>query len=225
MSRPKILVFASGTKTGGGSGFRRLVEESTKLGGNLAADIIGVVSNHLNGGVKRIADEVGVPFYFFDNARNATGRQYQYFVSTLGAEWVALSGWLKLVKGLNPATTFNIHPGPLPKFGGPGMYGHHVHEAVMAAFGRGELTHSAVSMHFVDQEYDHGNLFFKLPVEIEPDDTPDSLGARVNKQEHVWQSFITDLVVHRHIRLTRAGNLIVPAWYRQMPFCPLTAIK
>lgn len=156
MRRSKILVFASGSAEGGGSGFEKLVLASR--GGSLDADIVGVVSNHANGGVRSRADKPDVPFLHF--AKPWTGEAYQKFASESGADFFALSGWLKLVAGLDPITrfnsqtVFNIHPGPLPNFGGPGLYGHHVHEAVMAAFRRGEITHSAVSMHFVTGEYD-----------------------------------------------------------------------
>lgn len=114
-----------------------------------------------------------------------------------------LSGWLKLVSGLDPERTINIHPGPLPRFGGPKFYGHYVHEAVLAAYHRGEITHSAVTMHFVDPEYDRGPIFFQFPVKIEPDETPDTLAAKVNRVEHKWQSEVLNHVVHYRVRLVR----------------------
>ena len=112
-----------------------------------------------------------------------------------------LSGWLKLVAGLDPAWTINIHPGPLPRFGGPKIYGHYVHEAVMAAYHRGEITHSAVTMHFVDEKYDRGPIFFALPIPIEPSDTPETLAAKVNRAEHEWQPRVLNYVVHGQVRL------------------------
>jgi phosphoribosylglycinamide formyltransferase-1 len=130
---------------------------------------------------------------------------YQRIASDTRADFFALSGWLKLVAGLDPKTNFNaqtvfnIHPGPLPAFGGPGMYGHHVHEAVMEAYRRGDVARSAVSMHFVTEEYDRGPVFFQCLVPISDDDTPDTLGTLVNQQEHIWQPIITNLVVHREI--------------------------
>lgn len=192
---PQLLVFASGTKDGGGSGFRNLV--ATSRDGRLDAEIIGVVSNHEHGGVRRHADELGVPFIHFGGGSAAA---YQELVAKYKPDFIALSGWLKLVSGLDPRTTFNIHPGPLPQFGGPGLYGLHVHAAVMKAYKRGEVTHSAVSMHFVTPEYDEGPIFFSHPVEILPNDTPDTLGARINKAEHEWQPIITNKVVHSKIR-------------------------
>ena len=71
------------------------------------------------------------------------------------------------------------------------MYGHHVHEAVMEAYKAGEITHSAVSMHFVTEKYDEGPLFFSQSVPILPDDTAESLAKRVNEAEHKWQPIIT----------------------------------
>jgi phosphoribosylglycinamide formyltransferase-1 len=83
------------------------------------------------------------------------------------------------------------------------MYGHHVHEAVMAAFHRGEIIQSAVTMHFVDEAaYDHGPIIFQMPVLIRPDDDAESLAKRVNEKERAWQSHILNLVVHGHIYLS-----------------------
>ncbi len=112
---------------------------------------------------------------------------------------MALSGWLKLVTGLDPKKTFNIHPAPLPRFGGPGMYGHYVHEAVMEAYHRGEITHSAVSMHFVTEKYDEGPVFFQKTVEILPNDTAEILAQRVNIVEHQFQPIVTNAVLQGKI--------------------------
>lgn len=217
MSKPKILVFASGSPEGGGSGFEKLVLASK--GGRLQADIIAVVSNHANGGVRSRADKLGVPFLHFP--KPWTAEAYQKFASDSGAEYFALSGWLKLVAGLDPKTrfnsrtVFNIHPGPLPDFGGPGLYGHHVHEAVMNAYKEQKIAHSAVCMHFVTGEYDRGPVFFRCNVRINDGDTPDSIGARVNEQEHIHQPMVTSLVVNGLIKWDGVDprSLQVPTGY------------
>jgi folate-dependent phosphoribosylglycinamide formyltransferase PurN len=83
------------------------------------------------------------------------------------------------------------------------MYGHYVHEAVMAAYHRGEITQSAVSMHFVDETaYDHGPIIFQMPVLIRSDDDAETLAKRVNEKERAWQSHILNLVVHGYIYLS-----------------------
>jgi len=196
----RILVFASGDPKGGGSGFQELVEFSRTQPPVLDAQIIMVVSNHQNGGVRKRADALHVPFEYWPGPYDAKG--YRAFVEKHEADFVMCSGWLKFVRGLDAAKTVNIHPGPLPRFGGAGMYGHHVHEAVMAAYRRGEITQSAVTMHFVDEAaYDHGPIIFQMPVLIRPEDDAESLAKRVNEKERAWQSHILNLVIHRQIYL------------------------
>jgi phosphoribosylglycinamide formyltransferase-1 len=197
--KPYVLVFASGTKTGGGTGFEGLVRASRTTPPILDAWICGVVTNHAAGGVWQKAQALGIPVEYW--AGPFTARGYQNFVKYFDADYVMLSGWLKLVKGLNPARTINIHPGPLPKFGGLNLYGHYVHEAVIAAYQRGEVTHSAVTMHFVDEVYDRGPTFFSFPVPIELPDTPETLAARVNEAEHVWQPKVLNYIVNGQVRL------------------------
>jgi phosphoribosylglycinamide formyltransferase-1 len=194
MKKQTLIIFASGTKTDGGSRFENLVRATQD--GILDADIVGVVSNHEHGGVRQKADALKIPFIHFTKPR--TAEAYRKIASL--ADFVALSGWLKLVTGLDPKQTFNIHPGPLPRFGGDGMYGHYVHEAVMEAYQKGEITHSAVSMHFVTEKYDEGPVFFQMPVPILPDDTAKSLAKRANEAEHKWQPIITNDVLHGRIR-------------------------
>jgi phosphoribosylglycinamide formyltransferase-1 len=198
-SHPNILVFASGTKTGGGSGFETMVRAAQTSPPILDAWICAVITNHFAGGVWQKAKALGIPAEYWVGPYLAPG--YQNFVKYFNADYVMLSGWLKLVAGLDPARTINIHPGPLPRFGGPKLYGHHVHEAVMAAYHRGEITHSAVTMHFVDAAYDQGPTLFALPIPIEPDDTPETLAAKVNRAEHTWQPRVLNYVVHGQVRL------------------------
>ena len=216
-NKPKILVFASGSKEGGGSGFENLVSASRS--GSMTADIVGVVSNHEQGGVRNRADRLQIPFIHFPKPWDA--ETYQRIASESGADLFALSGWLKLVTGLDSKTRFNsrtvinIHPGLLPEFGGAGLYGHYVHEAVISAYVRGEVTHSGVSMHFVTEEYYKGPIFFRCKVKIEENDTPESLGARVNQAEHIYQPKITDMVATGLIRWDGAdpNSLQVPEGY------------
>lgn len=205
MNKPRILIFASGSAEGGGSGFENLIHASRK--DILRAEIVAVVSNHANGGVKNRAEKLDIPFIHFP--KPWTAEKYQEIANSSQADFFALSGWLKFVSGLDPETrfnsrtVFNIHPGPLPQFGGPGMYGHHVHEAVTGAFERGELTHSSVCMHFVTEAgYDDGPTFFRLNVEIQKgrNDTPETLAACINPCEHRYQPEITNKLVNGLIR-------------------------
>ena len=212
--KPRLIVFASGTETGGGSGFENLVAASQ--GGTLDAEIVAVVSNHANGGVRERADRLNVPFVHFPAPWGS--EDYRTIVSGFRPDHIALSGWLKMVSGLDPKITFNIHPGPLPRFGGPKMFGHHVHKAVLAAYRACTIRHSAVSMHFVTEEYDKGPVFFKMPVNVYSDDTVDAVGSRVNNVEHLWQPVITNLVVHGQISWDgqNPNSLRVPKDYQYL---------
>jgi len=206
--KPKLIVFASGKKDGGGSGFENLVEASRD--GRLDADIVAVVSNHEHGGVRERAERLGIPFIHFNpspqhpHILKYVSMSYKDVVEKSGADWVALSGWLKKVEGLDPAKTFNIHPALLSqlggRFGGHGMYGKHIHEAVKAALNAGEINESGFSMHFVTDEMDRGPVFFERRVPLQKGMTADDIAKKVNKAEHEWQPKVTNMVVHGQIR-------------------------
>jgi folate-dependent phosphoribosylglycinamide formyltransferase PurN len=101
-----------------------------------------------------------------------------------GSDWICLAGFLRLlpesVVDRWNGKILNIHPALLPKFGGKGMYGMHVHEAVIAA---GE-TESGCSVHYVTKEYDEGAVMMQARCPVEPNDTPETLAARVLTLEH-----------------------------------------
>ena len=101
-----------------------------------------------------------------------------------GVQLVCLAGYMRL---LGPGfldrfrgRVLNVHPALLPEFGGKGFYGHHTHEKVLAAGAK----ESGVTIHFVDEVYDHGPTLLQRRVPILPDDTPETLAARVLAEEH-----------------------------------------
>lgn len=219
MNTPKLIVFASGTKDGGGSGFENLVKAAKS--GELDADIVAVVSNHEHGGVRERAERLDVPFVYFPGPFDADS--YRRIFRESSAEWAALSGWLKHVHGLDPARTFNIHPALLSqfggRFGGDGMYGHRIHEAVKAALDAGELAESGFTMHFVTDEYDRGPAFFECPIPLKKGMTADEIQKAVNVVEHEWQPKITNMVVHGEISWDGKDpkTLVVPESYEYFP--------
>ena len=191
----RIAILASGTATGGGSGFEKLVEASRC--GVLNAEVLCVLSNYESGGVRERADRLGIRFEHF--ASPWTPERFHNLVGG-DVDLVCMSGWLKPLVGLNPTKTINIHPGPLPGFGGKGMYGKHVHEAVIDAYHQGKIKSSAVTMHFVTDNYDEGPAFLRHRVPLRPTDTPESVGARVNAAEHEVQALYTQYVLDGRIR-------------------------
>ncbi|MEM7298763.1 MAG: formyltransferase family protein, partial [Bacteroidota bacterium] len=101
-----------------------------------------------------------------------------------GADYIILAGFLwlipdYLVKAF-PNKIINIHPALLPKFGGKGMYGQHVHEAVIAA---GEQE-SGITIHLVNEDYDKGKILFQARCDVVPDDTPDTLAKKIHALEY-----------------------------------------
>ena len=101
-----------------------------------------------------------------------------------GTDFIVLAGFLWLVPpcitAAYPNRIVNIHPALLPAYGGKGMYGHHVHEAVLAA---GEQQ-SGITIHYVNDRYDSGDIIFQATCPVLPDDTPDTLAARVHELEY-----------------------------------------
>lgn len=214
----RIVIFTSGDEKGGGSGFRKLAESS--LTGILNAEIAAVVSNHPGGGVKKTADIFGINFVYFPGPWGKDG--YQRIIEKYNPDLVALSGWIKRVKGLDPKKTINIHPGPLPDFGGKGMHGHNVHERIYEAYTWGDIKCSAVSMHFVTAKYDAGPIFFSYPVLIGPEYDAARIGLEVNKIEHGWQSYITNLVLEGKIYWDGLNpeSLVVPEYVPRIRVMP-----
>lgn len=116
-----------------------------------------------------------------------------------GVDLVCMGGFLSLWESPDEfkGRVMNIHPALLPDFGGPGMYGHRVHEAVLAS---GNKT-SGCTVHFCDNEYDHGPIILQRRVPVLPDDTPDTLAARVFKEECVAYPQAIQLFVNGRLKL------------------------
>jgi phosphoribosylglycinamide formyltransferase-1 len=178
-----IAVFGSGR----GSNFQSILTaiDQGKIPG---ARVCVVVSNNPGAGILAIARAHALPGLhlsqkqFPDEVTFATA-----MLSTLrghGADFIALAGYLKRVPSSIVAAyrhrIVNIHPALLPRFGGAGMYGLRVHEAVIAS----GATVSGATVHFVDEEYDRGPIILQKTVPVLPGDTPESLAARVLEVEH-----------------------------------------
>jgi len=127
-----------------------------------------------------------------------------------GVQMIFLAGYLKLVPSAVVARfrrrILNIHPAPLPSFGGKGMWGHHVHEAVLASGTR----ISGPTVHFVDEEYDRGTIVAQWPVPVLPGDTPDTLAARVLEFEHRLYPLAADHVCRAVAEGREPGPLALP---------------
>lgn len=156
--------------------------------GKLDAEPVVVISNNADAGALVYARKAGIPaFHLSSNTHEDESVLDQEMTDTLKShniDWVILAGYMKMI-GSKLLEEFrgkilNIHPSLLPRHGGQGMYGLHVHEAVLAS---GE-SETGVTIHMVDGEYDQGRILAQEKVSVEADDTPESLAARVLKVEH-----------------------------------------
>ena len=181
-TRPKIAVFISG----GGSNLQALIDASKA--GIMSGEVVYVVSNLRKAyGLQRAANESIETFVFKPKkyeSSQAAGEDIVQKLRERDIGYVALAGYLslippELVKAYRNRIV-NVHNALLPKFGGKGMYGHHTHEAVLAA----NEKESGPTIHIVDEIYDNGRILAQKRIPILPDDTPDSLAARVLAQEH-----------------------------------------
>lgn len=193
-------VFVSGR----GSNLQALIEAIAA--GRLDARLALVVSNMAEAGGLALARAQGVPACALAAGQFASEEEYSQQLSTLlrehGVDFIVLAGYLHKV----PAAVIrvfhnrilNIHPALLPAFGGKGMYGHHVHEAVLA-YG---CKVSGATVHLVDEEYDHGAPVLQRCVPVHEDDTAVSLAARVLEVEHALLPQAVQLFAAGRIRIT-----------------------
>jgi phosphoribosylglycinamide formyltransferase-1 len=180
ISRPLKIGFLA---SGNGSSARAMVNAIGE--GSLAAEPRLMVSNNRTAPALAFAQEAAIPALCIPTQADpgAADQRLADEMAAHGVELIVLSGYLRQ---LGPATLgryrgriLNIHPGPLPAFGGQGMYGRRVHEAVLAA----GVAESGIVIHLVDEEYDHGPAIAAQAVPVLRGDTAESLEARVTALE------------------------------------------
>jgi folate-dependent phosphoribosylglycinamide formyltransferase PurN len=172
----RLAIFASGS----GTNAAKIIDHFRQHPTIRVALIAG---NKATAGVWDIARREGMDTLPLDKARfNRDG--YVPVLKEYRIDWVILAGFLWKVPpaliAAYPAHILNIHPSLLPKFGGKGMYGHFVHEAVIAT---GE-TQSGITIHLVDEQYDHGKTLFQAVCDIDVGETPESLATKIQRLEH-----------------------------------------
>ncbi len=176
---------------GRGSNMTALVKACRS--GQVPAEVSVVIASGAGSDAEKAAIDLGVP-----TAVVTPGDRYgERLVEALeGCDWLCLAGFLRILPGevlqKFPDRVLNIHPSLLPKFGGKGMYGHHVHEAVLAA---GE-TESGCTVHFVNERYDEGAVLLQKRCPVEPDDSAETLAAKVLKLEHQAFAEALSKVIH-----------------------------
>jgi phosphoribosylglycinamide formyltransferase 1 len=179
----RIAVLASGS----GTNLQALIDYLRARGVGTAdgADVVLVASDRPDASALQRARDAGIHTAILRSRRHADGRDVRDVLREQRVDFVALAGYLQLVPpeiiAEYPSRIVNVHPALLPAFGGPGMYGERVHRAVLMSGARV----SGATVHYVDDEYDHGTILAQWPVPVLADDTVHSLAARVLKVEHV----------------------------------------
>lgn len=176
----KIAVFASG----GGTDFQSIIDANEC---EQFCEIAYLVASKPEIGAIRRAEKHGIDTLVFDKTSESKDEFYARIAKTLkgaGVEYIVLAGWLLVVsesfiKEFENAI-INIHPSLIPSFCGMGYYGLRVHEAAIAH----GVKISGATVHFVEADVDGGAIIMQRAVEVLPDDTPESLQARILKEEH-----------------------------------------
>jgi phosphoribosylglycinamide formyltransferase 1 len=184
----QIAIFASGTGTNAG----RIIQYFRNHNG-ISVNLI--VSDKPGAGVLNIARNASIPTLLIDKEKFFHGNAYVDELRERKIDFLVLAGFLwripeSLVKEFR-GRIINIHPALLPKYGGKGMYGRRVHEAVIGA---GEKE-TGITIHYVDELYDHGQVIFQASCAVDPADTPETLAQKVHRLEHEHFSKIIEQAI------------------------------
>ena len=185
-----IAIFASGA----GSNARQIIEHFRHQS-NVKISLI--VCSKAGTGVLQIAGNENIESIVLDKEKFFRGDAYVDELQNIGIDFIVLAGFLwkipvALIKAY-PGRIINIHPALLPKYGGKGMYGMFVHQAALDA---GD-TESGITIHYVDELYDHGNVIFQASCSIDATDTPESLADKVHQLEHYHYPRVIEQLLSR----------------------------
>ena len=180
----QIAIFSSGT----GSNAKKIIEYFASPPASLlakrGATISLIVCNKPEAGVLKIAEENNIPALLIEKEKFFRGNAYTDELKTAGIDFLVLAGFLwkipvTLIKAFH-GKMINIHPALLPKYGGKGMYGNFVHEAVIA----NKEKESGITIHYVDEVYDHGQIILQATCLVSEDETTETLANKVQVLEH-----------------------------------------
>ncbi|MDR1456172.1 MAG: phosphoribosylglycinamide formyltransferase [Tannerella sp.] len=173
----KVAIFASGSGT-------NAENISIYFSGNQQIEVTLLVSNNPKAGVHERMSRLGIPSVTFPKQVFAEGHPVLKKLKDYAVDWIVLAGFMNKISAeildAYPGRIINIHPALLPKYGGKGMYGRHVHEAVVAA---GEKE-SGITVHYVNEQYDEGTVIFQASCPVLPTDTPEDVAAKVHALEY-----------------------------------------
>ena len=177
--KKRIVIFASGN----GTNTQNIIKyfQNSKH-----AQVVCVLSNNKNAKVLDRSLDLNIEALSFTKAEMLAPQGLLSLLKKRKPDLLVLAGFLlkfpEIIIDAYPKMVINIHPALLPKYGGKGMYGHHVHKAVV----ENKETHSGITIHYVNNQYDQGEVIFQKKTTIAPQDTPQDVAQKVQLLEHQW---------------------------------------
>ena len=178
----QIAIFSSGS----GSNAKKIIDHLASLNEKgISTPVVSlIVCNKPGAGVLKIAADNNIPTLLIEKEKFFRGNAYIDELKDNDVDFIVLAGFLwkipvPLIKAFH-GKMINIHPALLPKYGGKGMYGNFVHEAVIA----NKEKESGISIHYVDEVYDHGQIILQATCLVSEDDNPETLAKKVQVLEH-----------------------------------------
>jgi phosphoribosylglycinamide formyltransferase-1 len=191
MYKKNIAIFASGAGTNADNLIRYFKQTQT-------ANIALIVCNNPDAGVIKVSDRNHIPHILIEKEKFFRGDGYVAELKSARIDFIVLAGFLwKLPSALINAyrnKIVNIHPALLPKFGGKGMYGNFVHDAVLSA----KEKESGITIHFVDEFYDNGKTIFQTTCPVYENDTTETLSKRIHELEYKYFPKVIEEVIQKN---------------------------
>lgn len=187
----KIAVFASGA----GSNAEKIIQHfADKTRG---AQVALIVCNKETAGVLNIATREQIPTLLIEKEKFFRGDGFVPELKKEQIHFIVLAGFLwkipQTVIDAYPRRIINIHPALLPKYGGKGMYGSFVHEAVINA----KEAESGITIHYVDEHYDHGDIILQATCSLEENESPHSLAQKIHQLEHQHYPAVIERIINQ----------------------------
>ena len=188
MAKKNIAIFASGNGSNAENFFEYFRDHPS-------INICCLLSNNKNAFALTRAKNNNIPSFCFNREEFQEGTQVLKYLEDRDVDYIVLAGFMWLIPKYLihafPDRIVNIHPALLPKFGGKGMYGHHVHEAVL----ENREKESGITIHFVNEVYDDGKIIFQAKCEVLPHDDPDTLAGRIHELEYKYYPWVVQSLV------------------------------
>lgn len=186
----QLAVFASGN----GTNAERIFEQ---FRGHTSIQVSVLLTNNPNAGVIARAARFNIPVEIVDRKIITETDNVLEVLQSYRVDWIVLAGFMllvppKLIEAF-PQRIINIHPALLPAYGGKGMYGMHVHQAVVAA----KEPVTGITIHYVNEKYDEGAIIFQISCAVQPYDTADTIAKKVHHLEHEYYPEIIEETINQ----------------------------